>query len=270
MLKNNLHVEKSPIQEALTEVTVSGRQFTLSYFEVKRNDALVLFIHGIGDCKEDYKSALEDPVFSKYSMIAADLIGFGKSSKPVEYDYSIEDQADALLDLLNSKDYLKFHIVCHSVGGAVGVLLAEKLGDRLASVLNIEGNLIGADCGIVTRETIDASFEDYSTVLWDARKKRLEGRDDRIAAHEAMSKEAFYKTSISVVAWSDSEKLLEKFNSFKVPTAYLFGDENRDYPVIQCLGSTQKIEIPNCGHRPMDDNPVIFYEEIGAFLEAVK
>ena len=255
-------------QERATTVKVAERDFTLSYKEAKRGDTVVVFIHGIGDSKEDYAKAFERKDLGDYSLLAVDLVGFGKSSKPKDYTYPIEDQAKAIAALVNDRGYKKVHVVCHSVGGAVGVLLTDHLGDKLASVLNIEGNMIGADCGRVTRDTADATFEKYSTELWEGRRQRLLARGSSIAAHEAMAKEAFYNLSKSVVAISDTEKLLEKFTALKVPHAYMYGELNKEIPVIARLGDTAKIEIPKSGHRPMEETPEVFFTEVAKFIRS--
>lgn len=230
-------------------------------------EEVIFFIHGIGDTKEDYDAVWEMDEFNKYSILTFDCIGFGMSSKPENFSYTIESHAQVALQLLDKLECRKIHIVAHSVGGAIGLMLTELLHpDSVKSFINIEGNLIGADCGIVTRRTIAASFEEYREKQYPLRSARLLETRGSSYANETMLPLAFYKTAQSVVKLSDSGKLLEIFKKLKSPKLYMYGEENKEIPVIKELADIPTAEILGAGHRPMDDNPAMFYKRIIEFL----
>ncbi|MGH8481349.1 MAG: alpha/beta fold hydrolase, partial [Nevskiaceae bacterium] len=63
-------------------------------------DRALLLIHGFPTSSWDWHRVW-DALGAKFPrVIAADLMGFGFSSKPADYDYSILDQADLLEGLL--------------------------------------------------------------------------------------------------------------------------------------------------------------------------
>ena len=75
-----------------------------------------------------------------------------------------------------------------------------------------------------------------------------------------------YKSAESLVAWSDSNKLLEVFLELPYRKAYFFGDENAEHPTVTAVGDIPKVKIRQSGHFPMIDNPKEFYGELFRFI----
>lgn len=253
------------MKEENKTITYQEEDFTFSLHYRKKSQDLLMFIHGLGYSKEDYNSAWEHTDFDTYSLLAIDLIGFGKSSRPSDYSYAIEEQAELCKLLLEEFPEERIHIVAHSVGGGIGVLLAERILAKLASVVSIEGNLIGEDCGLITRKTSSVSFEEFETQEFPARFERLRNRGESTYGHRHSSPQAFYKMAESIVRWSDTRKLLSTFLNLPVPKAYFYGDRNKQMPVIRELTSATLYEIPDSGHLPMSENTQEFYRKLSTF-----
>jgi pimeloyl-ACP methyl ester carboxylesterase len=120
---------------------------------------LVFFIHGLGCAGEAFDDAFDSPFMKDYSLLAPDLPGFGSSPLPEDFSCSMEDHAAVCLEILRQVSHEKIHLVGHSMGGAVGLLLAGRLGKRLASFASVEGNLIRRDCSV--RRRLAASHGGY-------------------------------------------------------------------------------------------------------------
>lgn len=228
---------------------------------------LIVFIHGLGCSKDSFEYIWNSSDFVNYSLLTFDLVGYGDSSKPLDFSYDISEQAEICNLLLNQFEYDKIHIVAHSMGGAIGLLLTEKIKDRLASYISVEGNLIGADCGLVSRKTISYSLEEFQNKLFNKLILSSKSSEEHSAKLWAeMLKKchplAFYKSSKSLVEWSDSNKLIDLFNSLKSKKMYIYGDKNSQRDVLGMLKDSQKISISNSGHFIMSDNPYEFYKKL--------
>ncbi|PIK55253.1 putative mesoderm-specific transcript protein [Apostichopus japonicus] len=65
-------------------------------------------------------------------VIAADFLGYGLSDKPVQYDYSIVDQADMVEALLEKLGVNAVHILGHDMGDTVGQELIARYNEGKA------------------------------------------------------------------------------------------------------------------------------------------
>lgn len=87
----------------------------------------LILIHGFPTSSWDWH-ALWPALTERYFVIAIDMIGFGFSDKPVDYDYNIVDQADLLSGFLRELGVQKCDVVCHDYGvNVTQELLARQL-----------------------------------------------------------------------------------------------------------------------------------------------
>ena len=220
------------------------------------SDELILFVHGLGCSKESFDAAFDFPDFAGFQLLAVDLVGYGGSSRPRDFSYSMEDQAEILRLLLDEIRPTKIHIVAHSMGGAVGLLLAKEIEGRLASFVNVEGNLIGSDCGLISRKAIQISYDEFEETVFD--RIRSVGPETWRKMSAMADALGFYKSCESLVEWSNSEKMLNMFLGLKADSLYIYGDQNADMEILGRLGAIEKASVPSSGHFVMNDNPAAF------------
>ncbi|SRR6266702_86179 len=180
-----------------------------------------------------------------------DLVGFGKSEKPEDFSYDLLDQANIVALAINSFKAKKIYVVGHSMGGGVG-LLAAPLVKNLAIFINAESNLApngsGADARAVTKQPfwLFKSFTLSITLLLRLHPRR----SIRVWAQwfDAASPLGLYRSVQSLVAWSDSGKLLPLFNSLP-HKAYIYSEDGkRKKDVVPKLSQAITHEISASGH----------------------
>lgn len=252
-------------------INYKGKQINLSTKFRNSNNELIFLIHGLGCSKESFEHIWHYSLFQNYSILTLDLVGFGNSSKPHDFSYIMEEQAEICKLLLDKFEHPKIHIVAHSLGGAVGLLLAESIKDRLASFINIEGNLVSEDCRFVSRRAIGFSLQDFKDNKFHKMKSASKASKDfgiRLWAEmlETSDPLGFYESSKSLVKWSDSNRLLQIFNSLELNKVYIYGDKNSQMDVLNQLLSIKKISISNSGHFVMNENPDEFYRKLYTIL----
>ncbi len=97
----------------------------------------IVLLHGLGASSYMWRH-LAPELAKRHRVVTVDLKGFGRSDKPADADYRIDDHAaaiTALLDRLNLRDVT---LVGHSLGGAVALLIAvdaDRAGDKRISRL---------------------------------------------------------------------------------------------------------------------------------------
>ena len=233
----------------VVKLNYKGIDFDISIRFKKGNETLV-FIHGLICSKNDFSSVWEIPSFKKYGILTFDLPGFGKSSKPENFSYDMEDQAEICKLLIEKLGIGDIHLIGHSMGGTISVLLAKKIPDKIISFSNLEGNLIGGDCSL-SRKISNMPYGEF------VNKKEMIGDN---------APSPTYKSSKSLVRWADSENLLNMFLNLSMKKSYFSSDRNV-LPCIKLLKDKVNIvTISNSSHFMMGDNPKELYEKLAAVL----
>src|SRR5690348_9993110 len=93
-----------------------------------------LYVHGVPTSSDDWIAFLE-----RSGGIAPDLIGFGRSAKGGNLDYSIEGLADFLERLLDHLRIDQIKLVVHDWGAAVGLAFAQRKPERIERIVVING-----------------------------------------------------------------------------------------------------------------------------------
>lgn len=119
-------------------VTVHG--YRRAYVRAGDGPALLL-IHGIGDSSDTWRPVIED-LAERYTVIAPDLLGHGRSEKP-RADYSVAAYANGMRDLLSVLEVDRVTVVGHSLGGGVAAQFAYQFPERCERLVLVGSGGIG-------------------------------------------------------------------------------------------------------------------------------
>ncbi len=140
----------------------------------------VVFIHGFCESKDLWKDFIK-PLTTSYSVICVDLPNFGESAAMP--DATMEKMAEAVIHTLNHLKIDKCVLVGHSLGGYVGLAVAELYPERLLGLCLFHST----------------AFEDSP--------ERKEGRNNAIANIQQNGVEIFVRALIpSLFSPSQKEK----------------------------------------------------------------
>ena len=114
------------------EIEVDGRKITYMRANEQSDAVPVLLIHGFGGDANNWVLNLE-PLSGARPVYALDLIGHGGSAKDVG-DGALSTLVDSVAGFMEAVGIDRAHIVGHSLGGAISILLAERLGQSCASL----------------------------------------------------------------------------------------------------------------------------------------
>src|SRR6476469_5036736 len=134
-----LMTERKPNLRTVRELTPSLQFRTIHgyrrAFRVAGSGPAILLLHGIGDNSTTW-STVQSKLAQRFTVIAPDLLGHGKSDKP-RADYSVAAYANGMRDLLSVLDIERVTVVGHSLGGGLVMQNAyqfPQLVDRLILV----------------------------------------------------------------------------------------------------------------------------------------
>src|SRR5664279_3457887 len=150
-----------PTLPPLRDTRVFGQR--VCYYDIGEGPPLVL-VHGVGGDADQWVFCL-DVLAASHRIIALDLPGFGRSTKP-PIDYRIAGYVEVIERVLVNLGVARAHFLGHSLGGwivaAFALRLPEKV-DRL--ILNDAAGLdegacpLPVDLRISTRANLRRAFE---------------------------------------------------------------------------------------------------------------
>jgi pimeloyl-ACP methyl ester carboxylesterase len=255
------------ISEIALPVRHRGIACNLSAWFRDSGHDLIVFVHGLGCSKENWRLAWERRELRDKSLLAIDFPGFGHSPRPPEFRYDLEDLAALLADVIDAYASRSIHLVAHSMGGTVALLLPIRTLARFQGLMLVEPRLVQSSCGIASEaaQTTQTTFE---TDLLPRFRQRI-SVDPRSAFDlDRADPEAIYKSSCSLIRWTQGTRMFDRFAAAPCPKYFMYGGLDRHLEELGLIDAENKIEIPNAGHFVMQDEPDSFYGRLGALLSA--
>jgi pimeloyl-ACP methyl ester carboxylesterase len=98
---------------------------------------LIVLLHGSATGSSSWTPLAASLAGSSASVVAPDLIGYGRSPPPSS-SYGIAEEVSHLLGLLDRPENGTIHLVTHSFGSLIGLHLRRALGSRVTRMTLIE------------------------------------------------------------------------------------------------------------------------------------
>jgi pimeloyl-ACP methyl ester carboxylesterase len=227
----------------------------------------------------------------EHRCYALDLPGFGQSDKPLDRQYTVEEQAATLIALMDALGLDGFALMGHSMGGMIALAAAAQLGRRVERLVVIGSVVEGRMTPYAYRfkRWVDLSRLDWLVppTLWTVKTLNLipplSARGwyyDRSrvspARHEA-SMDAMFPGdnwhAIRQAAHSFTHtNIIPQAQAITTPTLIVVGLHDNTIPPDQsrtlraALPDADLLELPECGHWPMDEYPAAVHAALSQFL----
>lgn len=107
------------------------------------NGPVVLLLHGEPSWSFLYRKMIPILAGAGFRVVAPDLIGFGRSDKPIfRPDYSHQKHVDWVTSLIEQLDLGGITLVCQDWGGLIGLRVATDLPDRFDRIVAANTTLL--------------------------------------------------------------------------------------------------------------------------------
>ena len=118
---------------------ISVQGYNLHYVEAGEGEPILL-IPGAFSTYRHWNRVI--PYLSEhYKLVCLDYLGVGDSDKPKSgFGYTIEEQADLIVKMIEALQIQEVHILGVSYGGAIALNLAARYPEKVDMIVSIEGN----------------------------------------------------------------------------------------------------------------------------------
>lgn len=247
---------------------------------------VLVCIHGFGATLHTWDDILPG-LEADHAVLRIDLKGFGRSGRPRDDRYSLDEHAEIVSELVARESFARIVLVGHSYGGAVAILTWLKLRDRHGP--QVSGLVLIDSASYQQRLPFFISLYRSAPTRWAvpltppslrARfvleylfvdRSRVDAeRVERYAS--GMRAPGSHRASDRVanqILPADFSEVTRIIRGIDVPTLIIWGERDRAVPVEfarrlheDIRGSALTV-LPNVGHMPQEERP----EQVLAVLE---
>ncbi len=236
------------------------------------------YIHGLGESGLCFEKIIQRPELSAWSHHVPDLPGYGRSIWPA-VPVSLMEYARLYDEWITANNFNSIVLIGHSMGGVVGLMLAELSGNNIAGFINIDGNISSEDCHFSARVAGQSEHEFLSS-NWEALKAQIYASGMKSKALRGYyaslcfaDPRQYYLNSGELVSGSREEKFARRMAHLPMKTCYIAGR-----PGGVCAHSLELlhaenidvVEIRDSGHWPFIDHESAFCNAVQRFVNKLR
>ncbi|MFP2927109.1 alpha/beta fold hydrolase [Pyxidicoccus sp. 3LG] len=245
------------VEEAV-RVELPGLRYRVLRGRSSGEGPVLVYLHGLGCAgSRDWPPVFHSAALAHHASIWFDLLGFGQSDRPQEFSYELTEQARLLAAMLGT--YSQLALVGHSMGGTLGILVAEELiraGKPPAALLVAEPNLRPEDA---TGSAVAAATPlDVFVAKWEQFVESMSSTAYRESLRMA-DPVAFHRSATSLVRVGQ-QGLIPRLAALPVPVkGYILGglsdETTRETARQTAAAGIPVVTVEGAGHGFSEDNP---------------
>lgn len=114
--------------------TINSRRV---YYEMQGEGEPVLLLHGIPTGSFIWRHQIE-ALSKQYRVYAPDLLGWGHSDKPADFDYTISSYVEFVNGFLAEVNVDKAILIVHDLGGAIGLAFLGRYPEKVSRLVILD------------------------------------------------------------------------------------------------------------------------------------
>ena len=269
------------------DVVVDGVR--IAYRDGEGDGRPVVLVHGTPSHSYIWREVIPPLESEGYRLLAFDLLGYGRSERPLESDTSAAAQARILEQLLDFWGVEQADIVGHDIGGATAMIFSVNRPERVGKLLLIDTVSYDSWPSETWQKIIRDHLHQYHRMtLEEFRKMMVRQLTMTVCRKERMSKEVleaylaplageigkatFFTHQVNLYDSRYTEEITVDFKYLTMPVKILWGAEDEWQPVSYAKRLASDIPaadlgiIQEAGHFLMEDAPEKLVTEVRDFL----
>ncbi len=242
------------------------------YYEQGGHGKPVLLLHGWGGNSASFK-----PVFnhlcSQFKVYSPDLPGFGRTSLPPQ-PWETYDYVHFIVELLAQLEIKKTHIIAHSFGGRIAIILAAEFPALVEKIVLVDSAGIKPKRGVKVWGKIAFAklLKRLKRLFPGLLGKKLERLYSQLGSEDYRQAGKMRATLVKVLR-DDLSSLLGKITA---PTLLIWGEKDPHTPLYQAkimnkaIKNSRLVVLKGCGHFSYLEKLPHFCQLVSRFLEETK
>lgn len=263
-------------------------------------EAPLVFLHGLGSHLKFWRHQLDHFAKLGHRVVALDLPGYGKSSKPASFPYTMESFADVVREVVKALGIERPILVGHSMGGHTALSYAIRWPDEPRALV------LTAPAGFEEfsrrdkdwfRRAVTVRFiktADEYRVWGSIRRNNFHNWSDehawlveeRVRLAKAPDFDSYaYANLKSIHGLTETDFTRGNLGRIKAPTIIVYGDRDALIPnpflhggfpsdVMRFghehIAGSKLAELAGCGHMVQMDCAARYNETVRGFLDALQ
>lgn len=218
----------------------------------------IVVVHGLGCASScDYPGVVREAPLASRRVVLVDLLGSGFSDRPPDFAYTVAAHARVVEEVVDALEIPAVDLFGHSMGGAVAIEAATRLGVRARSLVLSEPNLDSGG-GLFSRAI--AAFAEAENVArgHEATAREAAATGDRVWAGSLATSASFamHRAAVSLVRGGEPP-WREQLLAHTARRTVLFGARSlpdADVERLRHQGLDVAV-VPEAGHSMAWENP---------------
>lgn len=242
----------------------------------ERSERTLLWIHGLGESSLCFRDIVRHTGLAGMRHLYPDMPGYGKTPWP-EQTLSFIEVVDRLARYLEFLTKVPVIAVGHSLGGVLGLLLAERRPDLVCGLVDVDGNKSDEDCVYSGRASATESeifYHDiFPAMLDDIYREGISDPALRgyYTSLRLCNVRTFHQHSMELFELSRNRLLAERLAALEMPKLYIGGSpggvSTSSLEMLKAVDVPLRMVEPS-GHWPFIDRPDDFAEILRGFISS--
>lgn len=269
-------------------VIVDGARLAYRYTRGRSGKTLV-FLHGTPSHSFIWRHVIPPLEERGHTVVAYDLLGYGKSERPRGRDTSVTAQADLLAKLLAELDVDRCTLVGHDIGGAIAQLFSVAHGPHVSELMLIDTVSYDSWPSRTWRDIIRDHLDDYAAMpqqdfegmlsrqlaMTVAEPEHMSGEvlEAYLAPHRTpLGRMSFFEHQVRYYDSIPTQRLATQLTTLSMPTRILWGELDRWQPpeygrrLAEDIPRAELVTVASAGHFLTEDAPERVVSEIDDVL----
>lgn len=249
----------------------------------------VVFLHGTPSHSFIWRDVAPEIERAGHRVVLFDLLGYGRSERPLTRDTSVRGQVQVLQDLLRHLGIEQFSLVAHDIGGAVAQLLATADPQRVRRLALVDAVSYDSWPSETWQVIIRDHLDDYAAMpardfeamltgqlrMTAANPDRMSGEvlDAYLAPHRsALGRASFFEHQVRNYDSTPTQQVAPALARLTMPVRLLWGAQDTWQPLHYAerlaadIPDAELVVVEDGGHFLMEDQPARVRDELLDFL----